>query len=791
MKLDPRGPTAVVSGWLIRWRWVFFVASTVVTAAGIWPSMQLRFDASIISLFPEQDPILQAYLDSVRVFGGGETLVVAYRDPKLLTPEGLERLHDMSDRLRTLQPAVPQVASLADARWPPEPLDGRPLYKQVAARELSTDQIRDKLLAAEMYRNLLLAEDGETTAILLSLRPKQSDEEREHVIQTVRRIARENAFPTYVAGGPMLTYDASTYVDQDSFRLGWASTLVLSLVIGVLFRRIRWVVLPLAVVHATLVWTKAGLWLVEAKLSMVSTTLTALVTVVGVAAVVQVTARYREERERAEPRDALLATMALAGPAVFWASLTTAAGFGSLLITSIVPVQHFAMMLSLASMLVFFTAAAITPAVVLFGRRPADPGAAPGEAKIEQVLERTMEFSLHRPWLVGIAFLLLLGLTALGIMRIRGETDFTKNFRKSAPIVTAYNFVERELGGAGTIEVEFAIPAAAHPLKGPGSDERDTKRITFDFVNRMREFEKKLRADASHPAFTKVIGISDVLDFVEGGAAGGLGQMAAAMLGPQGKLDGELAILRKEQSEFVTTFWNEESDRMRFLVRAREQEPSHVKDELLDWLHRSAAESLGNDGQPADVRVTGVYTLLNHLVSGLMADQLNTFLLATGLVFLVMWLALRSIRLAFVGLVPKLGPILMVLGAMGWLGVPIDMGTPMIAAVSMGLSVGFSIHYLYRFRQERAAGAAFHDALRATHRRVGGAMVFSNLALVVGFAVLSLSNFIPTVHFSLLANVALVGGLAGNLLVLPLLLRWVVGDPKGSPANTAANVTSK
>jgi len=101
------------------------------------------------------------------------------------------------------------------------------------------------------------------------------------------------------------------------------------------------------------------------------------------------------------------------------------------------------------------------------------------------------------------------------------------------------------------------------------------------------------------------------------------------------------------------------------------------------------------------------------------------------------------------------------------------MGTPMIASVSIGISVGFSIHYLYRFRQERLAGAPFDQALRATHRRVGSAMVFSNLALVVGFAALGLSNFIPTVHFSILADVALIGGLAGNLLVLPLLLKWI------------------
>jgi predicted RND superfamily exporter protein len=214
---------------------------------------------------------------------------------------------------------------------------------------------------------------------------------------------------------------------------------------------------------------------------------------------------------------------------------------------------------------------------------------------------------------------------------------------------------------------------------------------------------------------------------------------------------------------------------MRVMLRAREQAPSAVKHDLIATVERIGREVLDQPQAPARVRVTGVYPLLNHLVAGLMADQLNTLLCATVAVFVIMAIALRSPRLALVGLVPKLGPILMVLGAMGWLDVPIDMGTPMIASVSVGISVGFSIHYLYRFRQERLAGVSFDQALRATHRRVGSAMVFSNLALVVGFAALALSNFIPTVHFSILADVALIGGLAGNLLVLPLLLKWIAG----------------
>jgi predicted RND superfamily exporter protein len=481
---------------------------------------------------------------------------------------------------------------------------------------------------------------------------------------------------------------------------------------------------------------------------MVSTTLTALVTVIGVAGVVQVTARYREERERADVATALFRTMSAAGPAVFWASLTTAAGIGSLVISSIVPVRDFAMMLALASTLVFFVTAVLVPGVVIFGRRPSDPGAAPGERHVERLLEATMEWSLARPRQMVAVVLVLLALTVAGIFRIRAETDFTRNFRQSSDVVAAYNFVEQRLGGVGTMELEFSAPDG----------------LTPELADRLRSLETRLRQT---PHLTKALGLVDVLDAFDTGVTGTL----TRWMGSQAGLAAKLWVLKREQPDLVPVFWNEKEKQMRVMLRAREQASSAVKNELIASVERIGHEVLDQPNAPARVCVTGVYPLLNHLVRGLMSDQLKTLLIATAAVFAIMCLALRSIRLAIVGLVPKLGPILMVLGAMGWLGVPIDMGTPMIASVSVGISVGFSIHYLYRFRQERLAGVPFEQALRATHRRVGSAMVFANLALVVGFAALGLSNFIPTVHFSVLADVALIGGLAGNLLVLPLLLK--------------------
>lgn len=747
-----------VAAWLVRWRWVLLTASLALTLAGVWPASQLRFDLVLTNLFPPDDPVLRTYQEDLKLFGGDELVVAAYTDPELLTADGLMRLHQFAETFRELKPlGVEDVGSLAEVRWPPTPLDPAPLYAQIERHGRSTQELRTELLACKLYRNVFLGEDGQTAAISITIRPEYTELERKRLIAAIRERAQSNPLKTVVAGGPVLTHDAAVSVEQDSRKLGWVSTFALLMVIAILFRKVRWVILPLAVVHVTLVWTRSFLWLFEARLSMVSTTLTALVTVVGVASVVQVTARYREEREHADVADALLRTMSAAGPAVFWASLTTAAGFGSLLISSIVPARNFAIMLSLASLLVFFVMAALMPGVVMLGKRPSDPGAAPGERHIERLLEAVMDWSLARPRQVAAVVIVLLLLTVVGILRIRAETDFTRNFRQSSDVVAAYNFIEERLGGVGTMDLVFSSPNG----------------LTPELVERLHQLEARLRET---PNLSKTLGLADVLDFFDTGLAGKLSRW----VGPKISLASKLAVLHEQQPHLLETFWNEREKQMRVMLRAREQASSAVKNDLIATVERMGREVMDQPDAPARVRVTGVYPLLNHLVNGLMSDQLNTLLCATAAVFAIMCIALGSIRLAVVGLVPKLGPILMVLGAMGWLGVPIDMGTPMIATVSIGISVGFSIHYLYRFRQERLAGVPFDQALRATHRRVGGAMVFSNLALVVGFAALALSEFIPTVHFSILADVALIGGLAGNLLVLPLLLQLIPGLTWGS-----------
>jgi predicted RND superfamily exporter protein len=222
---------------------------------------------------------------------------------------------------------------------------------------------------------------------------------------------------------------------------------------------------------------------------------------------------------------------------------------------------------------------------------------------------------------------------------------------------------------------------------------------------------------------------------------------------------------------------------LRIMLRARERQGAAEKKQLISEVERLAQAAFpASAGQPG-AEVTGFFVLLTNLIESLLADQWLTFGVASAGIFLMLIVALRSLKLSLIALVPNALPIFFALGGLGWLSVlgvgdlKMNMGSAMIAAVSMGLSVDSSIHYILSYqRARREEQLSTIDALHVAQSGVGMAMVFSTLALLVGFSVLATSEFMPTVYFGALVSLAMLGGMLGNLLVLPLLIRMTSRD---------------
>ena len=175
-------------------------------------------------------------------------------------------------------------------------------------------------------------------------------------------------------------------------------------------------------------------------------------------------------------------------------------------------------------------------------------------------------------------------------------------------------------------------------------------------------------------------------------------------------------------------------------------------------------------GDAYDIEVTGLYPFYARLIAGLLRDQYRSFAVALTAIFFVMWFGFRSFKLTALAMIPNLLPMILCLGVMGWLHIPVNMGTAMILSVALGIAVDNTVHYLWRYRRELQATADEFQAMILAHRSVGRACVFTSLVLVGGFWILCLSEFLPTVYFGALVGVTMLGALGADLVLWPLLL---------------------
>jgi predicted RND superfamily exporter protein len=537
----------------------------------------------------------------------------------------------------------------------------------------------------------------------------------------------------------------------------------------------------------TALWTTRGVLSVAGlELTMVSTMLSAMITVVAIATVTHVIVAYRLQRDAGhEPAEALRRSLALLLWPICGAIATDVVGFGSLVASQVGPVHDFGVMTALGAGLVLVAVALVLPFLALAGRFDTDPRRPWGESALELGLDRLVRRIVRHPQPILAGVAVAVAAAVAGLARLEVETDFTRNFRPDSPTVSAYEMVESRLGGAGVWDVLV-------PMDGL---------VTGGMLGRVARLEERLRTEVTTgeiPALTKVMSVADVVEAV---SPVSLAQLEATPLGDWA-VGQALNLLQRQLPELAGALVGQDpltgGTWLRVMLRARERQPAAAKRAIIADVRRIVAEEFPagaamGDGTGAEPgpgpggEVTGFFVLLATLVERLLADQWLTFGIAAAGIFLLLSVAFGSPLLGAVALVPNGLPIFVVLGLLGWAGVRVNMGTAMIAAVSLGLSVDSSIHYIAAFRRQLAAGGGVAPALHAAHRTAGRAMIFSTLALATGFLALTTSGFMPTVSFGWLSCLTLLGGLAGNLVVLPVLLTLLVpllGRRKALPGGT-------
>jgi predicted RND superfamily exporter protein len=699
-----------------------------------WPASRLSYDRSIENLFAPGDPLVESFAKLKRVFGRHEIVMVVYEDRELMLPAGQRRLQELASTVRRT-PGVASILSLAT----------------IPGLASAGDEGRAAALR-KMFERYTHGPDGRTAAVVTMLEPEQdSPLTRPEVLTRLHAIAHDLPRGA-VIGEPVLIDESFAMLQADSRRLlTWCAGL-LSLTLLFVFRSIRWVVCAVGVVAVAVITTRGLVWVGGMQLSLVSTMLPAVITVIGVATVMHVAVRQRQAiRAGQPPQRALQGVLIWLLAPIAWACATDAAGFASLLVSSVQPVRDFGVMMIVGSLFVLPAVIAVVPALALATTTRTTRSHAPCGNRILTTRSHALRGNaIQRRSASRLAGIiapalpltgLILFLSVIGSTRLQVETDFTKNFRADSPVVEAYEFVEDRLGGAGVWDIILPAPS----------------RLDAAFVARVRQLEERLVREV--PDLAKTLSLADAVQALAGGAA-----------------DRDFVVTASDETmqrlmpHFYHALYNVDSadpERhfLRVMLRAPERMTAAEKLATIDKVRRIALEAF------PEAEVTGYYVLLANLVTSLNRDQWLSLAAAAMGVFLMMAVAFHSARLAAVGVIVNGLPVLVVFGAMGWLGIPLNMGGAMSAAVSLGLAVDASIHLITAYRRALFAGQSSEDAVRSALGTVGRPVVLATAALVVGLMTLCFSEFVPTVHFGILVSATMVGGLLGNLVLLPAILK--------------------
>ena len=750
------------------------VVIALVTAFLGSQAVGLRIDPGVEAMIPVGGDDLKALRTLHVAFGSDEVVVLAFHSDNLFSLESLARLDGLTRRVAAL-PHVARVLSPTNVR----DLEGDELgpvpvvpYAEVVAGKLRPEALGERLGSHPIFGGLLVAKDARTAAIVVELQPSTgSFDPRRALVADLRRVASEAGpgIAAYVAGIPVEKVDVTTYIARDQKIFIPLVFLMLAIMTAVLYRHPIGMLVPLSVLTVALVWTLGLFGLAGRSLNPVTSLMTPVILVMSLEGTIQLINQYLAARARGLPIPSALehADRQMRIPC-FNAALTAAIGFVSLLILPIPAIRDFGLFTAVGIMIGYVLTILLTP--LLIASLPDFPPRVirafePGP--VERGLSRVVRWVCDHRGITALTVAAILAVSAVGVARIRVETDIIHSLRHASPLSAAARFIDANLTGVNSIEI--MIPGVA-----PNDPE------ALGTVARFEEAVRDLHG------VRKVTGLPDLLARINRAVHRGDDAYARLPAGPDAAsdLDDFLEGLGKEAPDELHRFLaNRAGDSPTLRVIARVIALDTSSSQALFAQIRDAAKRVGLP----ETTLTGNFVVFSNMSTTLVRHQAKGLAIALVLILGVMAVQFRSIRLGLLCAIPNSAPILMVYGMMGWSGIALSVPTAMIASVAIGTIVDNSIYLLARFR-EAFAQQDYVDALLSMMRASGRAVVFSTLTLAAGFWIGVFSSFLPTVHFGILTGAAFLLGLISQFVVLPLSL--IVAQPLGRSRSTSARFSA-
>ena len=809
--------------WVVEkplWALIFVV---LVVAGFSYHIPKFKLDASAESLVLENDNALEFYRKISKVYGSDDFLVITYSpfkdlmsdevlaDIKALSSEllKLDRIHSIDNILNVplLNSPRVEIGKLAT--------DIRTLETLGMDRELARKEFRE----SPIYKNLLMSSDGKTTIIRVNFKRDQkyfdllykrnelrakiknkgftsNDEvlfnkaqeefrnyhasvlnKEDKVIQAVRYIMdrhRDNA-EMFLGGVPMITTDMIGFIEHDLKTFGLGVIIFIILMLSLFFKKLRWVVLPVGCCLITTAVVVGFLGLMDWRVTVISSNFISILLIITISLIIHLIVRYQDLNQSKPGQDQkqlVRQTVGFMALPCFYTSITTIVAFCSLLVSGIRPVIDFGWTMTIGISLAFVLNFTFFPAaLVLLSPEISRSGK-----------DKTRIFTLavaafikrHQKIILWGSFLLAV-VSMIGISKLEVENRFIDHFKSNTEIYKGMQVIDRKLGGTTPLNIvmnpdqkyfeylkEVEQNKEEEDFDDPFADEGDSAEMNFWFNSNMLDRVEKIHDYLeSLPEVGKVQSISTLV------------KVFTQLDKGRKPDDYDLALIRKLMPEnvkdsLVNPYLSEDANQIHINMRLIESNPNLRRSDLIEKIRKHLVEEL--KFAPETIQFTGMVVLYNNMLQSLYRSQILTIGVVVFAIMVMFMILFRSFSLALIGIIPNLLAAGTVLSLMGWLGIPLDMMTITIAAITVGIAVDNTIHYIHRFQKEFKVDQNYLETMDRCHGSIGKAMYYTSVTITLGFSILALSEFMPTIYFGLLTGAAMVIALLGALALLPLLI---------------------
>jgi len=789
---------------------------------------KLEIDASAETLLLDDDKDLAFTRTVEKRFKTNDILVLAYKPKQdLLSKESLQTLVDISHDLEKL-PNIKSVDSLINVPLLFSPIRGVDDLihdtRTLQNSDIDLSLAKQEFLSSPLYKDSLVNKDFTISSILINLHndPQYSillekrnlllhkqrvssltGEEKQALYQTniafkkyrdeQRILDKKNIKEirslmskyqdkaTFFLGGvQMISNDIVGFVKNDLLIYGSILILLLILVLGVVFKKPRWVVLPILICTLSVISITSSLGFFGWEITVISSNFIALQLIITISIVLHLIVRYEElltKYPHASSHRLILLTMLSKAIPTFFAILTTIAGFTSLLFSHIHPVINLGWMMSAGIAMSLVISFIVFPAVLmLLKKRP------PVKRKqsIFSLPSLTANIVLNDKKSIFIITLLAIVFSLTGASQLIVENSFINYFKKDTDIYKGMKIIDQELGGTTPLDVILTFSDENITLSPITVTKEDTAEDEDSFEDEFNTLENEDQYWFTDEKITIIKKVHDYLTHIE--QIGEVQSFATLLdtgkiLNQNKNLDSiDLAIIyqklpQKYRDIILIPYVNIEYNQARFSTRIVDSNEALRRDLLLKKITDDLTYMI--DLHVATVKLSNLMVLYNNMLQSLFHSQITMLSLVLLIIFLMFFVLFRSFKLTLVALTVNIIPIGMVFGFMGWLHIPLDIMTITIAAIAMGIGVDDTIHYIHRFKVEFAKDNVYRDVMQRTNNSIGNAMYYTSLTVIIGFSILTLSNLIPTIYFGVLTMLVMAAALISNLILLPKLLLLV------------------